>query len=76
MVYDTLTYRGECAAKEQQLREFFDRARIKVGEFVEGDSSFSRGWNAASPLNYRNKVVYHFGRAKAAKGDATFLSRE
>ena len=76
MVYDTLTYRGECAAKEQQLREFFDRARIKVGEFVEGDSSFSHGKNAASPMNYRNKVVYHFGRAKAAKGDATFLSRE
>ena len=28
MVYATLSPAGECAAKEQQLREFFDRARL------------------------------------------------
>ena len=69
MVYDTLSLEGECAAKEQQLREFFERARIKVGEFKEGEASLTRDRNVASPLNYRNKVVYHFGRGK---GDAAF----
>jgi len=87
MVYEGLSYKGECQAKELQLREFFGRARIKVGEFKAGESSLSRDRNVASPLfsrdknvasplgmlNYRNKVVYHFARSGAPKGDATFL---
>ena len=73
MVYEGLSYKGECEAKEQQLREFFERARIAVGEFKEGEVLLTRDRNVASPLNYRNKVIYHFGRSK---GDATFLSRE
>ncbi len=54
MVYAGLSEAGELAAKEQQLREFFERARIAVGE-----------WRSAPPVarsNYRNKVVYHFAR--------------
>ena len=33
MVYADLSYKGECEAKESQLREFFDRARLNVGLF-------------------------------------------
>ena len=71
MVYADLSYKGECEAKEQQLREFFDRARLIKGEAAssplvqDGMSAFrSSGGGAASPLNYRNKVVYHFARQK------------
>ena len=56
MVYAGLDYKAECRAKESQLREFFDRARIPFGEFVSFDPS------SASPLNYRNKIVYHFAK--------------
>ena len=58
MVYSGLSYKGECEAKEQQLREFFERARLKVESFLES------GQESASPLNYRNKVVYHFAKQK------------
>ena len=58
MVYSGLSYKGECEAKEQQLREFFERARLKVGSFL------GSGQESASPLNYRNKVVYHFAKQK------------
>ena len=61
MVYAGLSYRGECAAKEQQLREFFERARIPVGEFVPAPSSAAP---VEPPLNYRNKVVYHFAKQR------------
>ena len=71
MVYSELSYKGECEAKESQLREFFDRARLFKGEAAssplvqDGISAFgSRGGYAASPLNYRNKVVYHFAKQK------------
>jgi len=72
MVYAGLSYKGECAAKEQQLREFFERARLlKSGEAEsfplqnkEGSSPFRSGQESASPLNYRNKVVYHFAKQK------------
>ena len=71
MVYADLSYEGELKAKEQQLREFFDRARLIKGEAAssplvqDGNSSlFKSGGDAASPLNYRNKVVYHFARQK------------
>ena len=58
MVYSGLSYKGECEAKEQQLREFFERARLDVGSFL------GSGKDSASPLNYRNKVVYHFAKQK------------
>ena len=59
MVYADLSYKGECEAKEQQLREFFDRARIKVDIFHCSPSPSTFAF-----LNYRNKVVYHFARQK------------
>ncbi len=58
MVYANLSYEGELKAKEQQLREFFDRARIPVGSL----SLCSAEPRTTSPLNYRNKVVYHFAK--------------
>ena len=59
MVYAGLSYKGECEAKEQQLREFFERARIKVDIFHCSPSPSTFAF-----LNYRNKVVYHFARQK------------
>ncbi|MGN0832974.1 MAG: class I SAM-dependent RNA methyltransferase [Kiritimatiellia bacterium] len=59
MVYAGLSYRGECAAKERQLREFFDRARIPVRDFRSPPLPAAA---AEPPLHYRNKVVYHFAR--------------
>lgn len=53
-VYADISPKGEMAAKESQLKEFFERAHISAGEI------------RTSPLadefffNYRNKVVYHF----------------
>ena len=55
MVYAGLSYKGECAAKEGQLAEFFERARIPV-------PGISRADGDARPLGYRNKVVYHFAK--------------
>ena len=54
MVYSALSYAGEAKAKEQQLREFLERARIPA--------SVGGGTLPASPFNYRNKVVYHFAK--------------
>ena len=59
MVYSDLSYKGECEAKESQLREFFDRARLKVDTFHCSPSP-----SAFTFLNYRNKVVYHFAKQK------------
>ena len=53
MVYADLSFRGETAAKEAQLREALERARIEVPDFVSAP--------AATPDHYRNKAVYHFG---------------
>ena len=61
MVYADLSYKGECEAKEQQLREFFERARLKVEQF---HSSTFNLQSSTSFLNYRNKVVYHFAKQK------------
>ncbi len=58
MVYAALSRRGERAAKELQLREFFSRARIAVPAFVSQPAPPEAG----SSLHYRNKVVYHFAR--------------
>ena len=55
MVYAGLSYKGELAAKESQLVEFFERARIAVPELSRADG-------VERPLGYRNKVVYHFGK--------------
>ena len=59
MVYAGLSRAGELKAKEQQLSEFFERARISVGVF----SGERAGGDA---LRYRNKVVYHFARRGTA----------
>ena len=55
MVYANLSYDGELKAKEDQLKEFLERARIEVPEFVSA--------KGGSEFNYRNKVVGRsFGR--------------
>ena len=56
MVYAGLSYRGECEAKDQQLREFFERARLPVPQIKQSSNQ--------TILNYRNKVVYHFAKQK------------
>ena len=60
MVYAGLSVAGECAAKEAQLREFFERARIPVASFASFDAA------KFPATNYRNKVVYHFALQKGA----------
>jgi 23S rRNA (uracil1939-C5)-methyltransferase len=60
MVYAGLSFAGECAAKEAQLRELFERARIPVASFGGFDAK------SVAPLNYRNKVVYHFEKQRGA----------
>lgn len=55
MVYAGLSYKGECNAKEGQLADFLERARIAV-------PSISRSGQPAQPGAYRNKVVYHFAK--------------
>ena len=55
-VYAALSPSGEAKAKEGQLRDFLERARIAFP-----------GVSSAGPApagNYRNKVVYHFGRQR------------
>ena len=59
MVYAELSYEGELKAKEQQLREFFDRARLKVETFHCSPSPSTFTFS-----NYRNKAVYHFAKQK------------
>ena len=59
MVYAGLKYEAELKAKEGQLRDFFDRARIPCPEFTSTTLHSS-----LLPLNYRNKVVYHFAKQK------------
>ena len=73
MVYSELSYKGECEAKESQLREFFDRARLKVETF--NSTTTTSDYNC---LNYRNKVVYHFAkqRGKGVIGYRTEPSHE
>ena len=60
MVYAGLSYKGECAAKDEQLREFLDRARLP---HFEG-AYLGQCGGGESPLHYRNKVVYHFAKQK------------
>ena len=67
MVYAGLSEAGESAAKEQQLREFFDRARIPCPipphPLIPHRPSLIPH---PSSLHYRNKVVYHFAQQKGA----------
>lgn len=62
MVYANISPKGECAAKAAQLAEFFDRARIPLGESGVPEQPVAGG-SPAESLNYRNKVVYHFARS-------------
>lgn len=55
MVYSGLSYKGESAAKELQLVDFFERARIAVPGVSRADRPERQG-------EYRNKVVYHFAK--------------
>ncbi len=57
MVYTHMSYAAERQAKESQLREFFERARLEVPSLT----AFGEGLPS---LNYRNKVVYHFARQR------------
>lgn len=57
MVYANLRYEAELDAKESQLKEFLDRARLDC-------ASFGRIACEKRELNYRNKVVYHFARQR------------
>ena len=57
MVYAGLKYEAELKAKEGQLRDFFDRARISCPEFIADRPE-------CDPYHYRNKVVYHFAKQK------------
>ena len=55
MVYANLSYTAELDAKEDQLKEVLERARLEP-------RSFGRIAVGQQPLNYRNKAVYHFAR--------------
>ena len=55
MVYARMKYAGEMRAKEAQLAEFFERARIQIPKIENlSDECVSD--------HYRNKVVYHFAK--------------
>ncbi len=62
MVYSDLSYEGELKAKEQQLREFFDRARLNPSGFIGPSQSNNANNQTIKQLHYRNKVVYHFAK--------------
>ena len=57
MVYAGLRYEGELKAKEGQLRDFFERARIPFPQITTDRPE-------CDPYHYRNKVVYHFAKQK------------
>ena len=54
MVYANLAYAAERRAKAEQLKDFFERARLPAGDFAAVE--------AGEPEHYRNKVVYHFAK--------------
>ena len=56
MVYAGLSAAGEKAAKDRQLAEFFERARIPVPSSATVEGGLQ--------LAYRNKAVYHFARQR------------
>jgi len=67
MVYAGLSDAGELKAKDAQLREFFERARLvapRADDAAPADLITSAEMPAHT-TRYRNKVVYHFARADA-----------
>ena len=64
MVYANLSPAAELRAKEQQLREALERARlVKPGD----DALFRPMVQSPNILNYRNKAVYHFATVRGAR---------
>ena len=59
-VYANLSRAGERKAKDAQLREAFDRARL----LPAGDPRFAPAPAGGAGGGYRNKVVYHFAKAR------------
>ncbi len=59
MVYANLSYSAEMDAKEAQLKEALERARLSPARFSRIDCP-------GEPLNYRNKAVYHFAKQGGA----------
>ena len=59
-VYANLSPEAELTAKLDQLRDFFDRARLLVSQ----PPQLSQPSQPSQPFHYRNKVVYHFARQK------------
>ena len=67
MVYAGLSAAGERAAKEGQLREFLDRARLPAPPIPRSPFPVPHSpFPVPRSLHYRNKVVYHFARQKGA----------
>ena len=62
-VYANLSYAAECDAKEGQLAEFLERARLGARP-VRG--AVARTGADGEVAGYRNKVTYHFGRRRGA----------
>ena len=58
MVYASLSYAGECAAKKAQLEEALSRAHLDAPSVEAVECS------ACPTAHYRNKVVYHFAEEK------------
>lgn len=57
MVYENFSRKAELSAKATQLADFFERARIPLPSAPLLEAS-------EGMYNYRNKVVYHFGKEK------------
>ncbi len=60
-VYAAIDYRAERSAKESQLREALERARLIEPGFPVSCGSGKDGFRT---LNYRNKAVYHFAKSR------------
>ena len=61
-VYANLSYAAECAAKEAQLKEFFERARLLAPDSDRWLPTAAGRRPSNSVEGYRNKVVYHFAK--------------
>ena len=58
MSYSNLSRKGELETKAAQLADFFERARLPLP-----CAPVLVNPGEDEPLNYRNKVVYHFGKS-------------
>ena len=61
-VYANLSLQGETAAKDAQLREFFERARLLPADSDRWLSTADGRQPTTAFDGYRNKVVYHFAK--------------